>query len=112
MTMTNITQQGLKNNTTAQSTDNVRADSVRLSIDNYRFKSRRKNPEWTPEKLILLRSCHIHNKAEISEVSVYMMSKTPKWLTILEKESIDQNTGEIFYSTMRQMTLKLLGIER
>lgn len=73
------------------------ADDVRLFEETYRFKSRRKNPDWDLSKLIPLRPCHIHNKAEISEDDVYV-SKTPKWLTVLEKESIDLGTGEIVYS--------------
>lgn len=77
------------------------ADEVRLSatenIRKYLFKSRRKNPEWSVESLISLRSCHIHNNAEKLEPEFYI-SKTPKWLTTLEKPiNLDVDTGEIIY---------------
>ena len=62
----------------------------------YRFKSRRKNPEWSPDKLIPLRSCLIRNNAEIPEPENYI-SEIPKWLTTLEKETADEDTGEILY---------------
>jgi len=61
---------------------------------NYSFKSRRKNPAWSFESYIPLRPCHIHNNASKPEHEYYV-SNTPKWLTVLEKEDIDQDTGEI-----------------
>lgn len=60
----------------------------------YRFKSRRKNPEWSPEKLIPLRACLIHNKSSKID-SESLISEIPKWLTTLEKETIFEDTGEI-----------------
>jgi Ni/Co efflux regulator RcnB len=99
---------------------------VQKNIDNpksirdltgYQFKSRKKNPEWSVEKLIPLRSCLIHNKA--SQLSVEKMTENfldemekltgvrgecyistiPKWLTTLEKpECLDTGTGEIIFS--------------
>lgn len=66
------------------------------SLESYRFKSRRKNPEWSFDKLIPLRSCHIHNNAHRIEDEFYI-SEIPKWLTVLEKGNIDQETGEIVY---------------
>jgi hypothetical protein len=65
-------------------------------VETYRFKSYRKNPEWSTDKLIPLRSCLIHNKASKIEIESYI-SETPKWLTTLEKGNIDQETGEIVY---------------
>jgi hypothetical protein len=59
----------------------------------YRFKSRRKNPEWSIEKLVPLRACLIRNNAT---PDVYI-SEIPKWLTVLEKEMIFEDTGEIVY---------------
>jgi len=66
------------------------------SVDYYRFKSRRKNPEWSPEKLVSFRSCHIHNKGKIFNQEIFV-SKIPKWLTVLEKGKLNQETGEIIY---------------
>jgi len=90
-----------------------------LDLTGYRFKSRRKNPEFSPKKLIPLRACLIHNKAsknsnqktadffldKVDEIlakegqaEVYI-STVPKWQTILEKpEMIDTGTGEIIFS--------------
>jgi len=65
-------------------------------VDYYRFKSCRKNPEYSPEKLIPLRSCHIYNNAEILNEDV-LISKIPKWLTVIEKGIIDRDTGDVVY---------------
>jgi hypothetical protein len=77
------------------------ADTVRLSatenIRKYLFKSRQKNPDWSVEKLISLRSCHILNNAEKLKPE-YFISETPKWLTVLEKPiAVDTGSGEIVY---------------
>jgi hypothetical protein len=66
------------------------------SVESYHFKSYRKNPEWSTDKLIPLRSCLIHNKASKIENESYI-SETPKWFTTLEKENTDIETGEILY---------------
>jgi hypothetical protein len=66
------------------------------SVESYHFKSRRKNPEWSTDKLIPLRSCLIRNKASKIENESYI-SETPKWFTTLEKENTDIETGEILY---------------
>jgi hypothetical protein len=92
------------------------ADNVRLSatenIRKYLFKSRRKNPEWSVESLISLRSCHIHNNAEKLEPEFYI-SKTPKWLTTLEKPiNLDVDTGEIIYEDYDTDDLRRLSIEK
>jgi len=62
----------------------------------YRFKSRRRNPEYDPAKLVPLRSCHIHNKASVIKREKFI-SNVPKWLTVLEKETVCIDTGEIIY---------------
>lgn len=72
------------------------ANKVRLYEETYRFKSRRKNPEWSTEKLFPLRSCLIHNKASKNETESFI-SEIPKWLTTLRKETIYEDTGEIVY---------------
>ena len=77
------------------------ADEVRLSatenLRKYLFKSRQKNPDWSVEKLISLRSCLLHNNADRIEPDFYI-SKTPKWLTVLEKPiAVDTGSGEIVY---------------
>jgi hypothetical protein len=86
--------------------ENTVNDKIDLRLLRYRFKSRRKNPEYSVEKLVLmkredvsLRSCLIHNNATpLDEQDIYI-SKIPKWLTILEKpESVDLGTGEINYA--------------
>jgi len=63
----------------------------------YRFKSREKNPDWSFEKLTSLRSCHIHNKASRSLEDLVLISTIPKWLTTLEKEELNTETGELIY---------------
>lgn len=77
------------------------ADVVRLkaseNIRKYQFKSRCKNPEWSVEKLVSLRSCHIHNNASRNNKD-FIVSEIPKWLTVLEKPvALDTGTGEIIY---------------
>jgi hypothetical protein len=77
------------------------ADNVRLSatenIRKYLFKSRQRNPDWSVEKLISLRSCHIHNNASRNEPE-FFISEIPKWLTVLEKPiAVDTGSGEIIY---------------
>jgi hypothetical protein len=77
------------------------ADEVRQSatenIRKYLFKSRQRNPDWSVEKLISLRSCHILNNAEKVD-SEYFISEIPKWLTVLEKPvAVDTGSGEIIY---------------
>jgi hypothetical protein len=77
------------------------ADNVRLSatenIRKYLFKSRQRNPDWSVEKLISLRSCHIHNNAT-PENRDLLISEIPKWLTVLEKPvAVDTGSGEINY---------------
>lgn len=63
----------------------------------YVHKKTRKNPEWSPEKLISLRSCLLRNNAE-KENPEFFVSKIPKWLTTLERpDCIDTGTGEIIY---------------
>lgn len=63
----------------------------------YIFKYTRRNPEWSFEKLESLRSCLIHNNAS-QENPVIFVSKTPKWLTTLEKPAcVDTGSGEIIY---------------
>lgn len=103
--MTKIAQKKVKINTSLSVAPSVQetfisvanATDKNVSCDTYyRFKSRRKNPEWSTEKLIPLRSCHIHNNADKIEYESYI-SETPKWLTTLEKGNIDQETGEIIY---------------
>jgi hypothetical protein len=74
----------------------VSTDIKRLSYGSYQFKSRRKNPEWSLEKLIPLRSCLIRNNAGKIEDESYI-SEIPKWLTTLEKETASEDTGEILY---------------
>ena len=88
-----------------------------LDLSGYVFKSRRKNPDWSVEKLIPIRACLIHNKSSknfIEETTEkfldemekltgvrgeYFISTIPKWQTILEKpEMIDTGTGEIIFS--------------
>lgn len=108
--MTKISQKQVKNNSHLNVTSSVRKTfksvtndtDINVSCNTYspvtfKFKSRRKNPDWSPASLIPLRSCHIRNKAEILEPDVFI-SRTPKWLTLLEKEDADKETGEIFYS--------------
>jgi len=65
-----------------------------INVDSYHFKSRQKNPEWSTEKLVPLRACLIRNNAEFE---VYI-SRTPKWLTRFEKESVNIDSGEVVYS--------------
>lgn len=60
-------------------------------------KNTRKNPEWSVEKLISLRSCLLRNNAT-PENPEFFISKIPKWLTTLERpDCIDTGTGEIIY---------------
>jgi len=91
----------------AQEIHSAAAENIRK----YQFKSRRKNPEWSVEKLISLRSCHIHNNAtsenalneflqtvKQSDIEEVFISRIPKYLTTLEKPiSVDTGTGEIIY---------------
>lgn len=77
------------------------SDEVRQSaaenLKKYLFKSRQKNPEWSVEKLVSLRSCHIRNKASRNN-SDFLVSEVPKWLTVLEKPiAVDTGSGEIIY---------------
>ena len=70
------------------------AEIIKSGLSKFKYKSRAKNPEWSVEKLIPLRSCLLHNNAE----SESFISNTPKWLTILEHaKGIDTGTGEIIY---------------
>ena len=99
-----------------------------LDLTGYQFKSRRKNPEWSVEKLIPIRACLIHNKSskisdektvensDENEVKKFLdvvkncspdsevfsemfISTIPKWQTTLEKpECLDTGTGEIIFS--------------
>jgi len=97
-----------------------------LDLTGYLFKSRRKNPEWSVEKLIPVRSCLIHNKSsqlsnektvksflntikeldpDTTEIfcdpgtAENFISTIPKWQTTLEKpEMIDTGSGEIIFS--------------
>jgi len=103
MTETKIVQKETKSNSSLNVTLSDRETVIsvtpvtdkNVSCDtSYRFKSRRKNPEWSSEKLIPLRACHIHNNAENIEPEIFI-SETPKWLTTLEKETIFEDTGEI-----------------
>jgi len=64
---------------------------------NYAFKNRYKNPDWSVEKFIPLRSCLIHTNASRIESDLYV-SNIPKWITILEKQDIDTGSGEIHCS--------------
>lgn len=66
-----------------------------ITEKSYTFRSRRKNPEYSDSKLEILRSCHIHNKA--SKNSEYLIKRIPKWITVLDCESADTETGEILY---------------
>ncbi|MBA7550989.1 hypothetical protein ES705_43522 [subsurface metagenome] len=65
-------------------------------VESYSFKDRFKNPEWSIDKLISLRPCLIRNKSSKIE-TVSFISEIPKWMTILEKEMINEETGEIIY---------------
>jgi hypothetical protein len=69
-------------------------------ITGYKFKSRRKNPEWSVEKLIVLRSCLLHNNASQKTLEPErLISTIPKWQTTLERpDCLDTGTGEIIYS--------------
>jgi hypothetical protein len=100
--MTKIAQKKVKINTSLSVTPSVQetvisvtdVTDINVSCNTYyRFKSRGKNPEWSTEKLIPLRSCLIHNNAT---PEIYV-SKIPKWLTVLEKETVYSDTGEIIY---------------
>jgi len=93
--------------------------SVR-DITGYRFKSQRKNPDWSVQKLISLRSCLLHNNSskisnektaekflnvvknlgpDLEVFSEVFVSTIPKWQTTLERpECLDTGTGEIIYS--------------
>jgi len=87
-------------------------ESASVNLGKYQFKSRIKNPEYSVEKLISLRSCLIHNNANSEEaledflktinscdIQEVFISKIPKYLTTLKKpESVDISTGEIIYS--------------
>jgi len=65
----------------------------------FRFKSRRKNPDWSVEKLIPLRSCLLHNNATPENSQEFFISTIPKWQTTLEKpDCIDTGSGEIIYA--------------
>lgn len=103
--MTKIAQKKVKINTSLSVTPSVQetvisvTDVTDINVScntSYRFKSRRKNPDWDTSKLIPLRSCLIHNNAEILEPEIYV-SIIPKWLTVLEKEKVYEDTGEILY---------------
>jgi len=93
---------------------NIETTKINIKCLPYRFKSRRKNPEWSPEKLVSLRSCHIHNNADRNidiedainilaeaaskEGSEVFISRFPKYLTTLEApKCIDTGSGEIIY---------------
>jgi len=74
-------------------------------LKGYHFKSRRRNPDWSIDKLIevrskkSLRSCLIPINAEKINAPIYYISTIPKWLTTLEStECIDTGTGEIIYA--------------
>src|SRR5664279_4549317 len=71
-------------NTNCCENDNTYDLRTLLQSQKYRFKSQGKNPEWSVEKLISLRSCHIHNNAT-PENQELLISNIPKWLTVLEK---------------------------
>lgn len=88
---------------------NKSPESIR-DITGYTFKSRRKNPEWSSEKLIPLRFYHIHNNARLEEAMSFLIEKAslpeaqvfistiPKYLTVLNKPvNLDTGTGEIIY---------------
>lgn len=90
--------------------EDLEKSSIDIKKFPYVFKSSKKNPEWSVEKLVSLRSCHIHNNAEIDDViqtlcksashagSEVFISRIPKYLTVLgAPKSIDTGTGEIFY---------------
>jgi hypothetical protein len=61
----------------------------------YTFKSRRKNPDYDVDKLESLRSCLILNKADKN--TTYLIKRVPKWITVLDVESVSTETGEILY---------------
>lgn len=42
-------------------------------------------------------TCLIHNNSKSQNSEIYI-SNIPKWLTVLSKEDINEDTGEIFYS--------------
>jgi hypothetical protein len=70
----------------------------------YRFRSRWVNPEYDDKKLISLRSCLIHNKS--SQKEGYKIKRLPKWMTQLERESVDEDTGELLYDIYNTDDLK------
>lgn len=85
------------NSTDCCENDNPQDLRTLLQSQKYRFKSRGKNPDWSVEKLISLRSCHIHNNADRNEPE-FFISEIPKWLTVLEKPvAVDTGSGEIIY---------------
>jgi hypothetical protein len=84
-------------NTFSDEKESVPEDRSLDHLKKYRFKSRRKNPEWAVEKLISLRSCHIPNNAT-PENQEYLISNIPKWFTTLEKPiAVDTGSGEVIY---------------
>lgn len=90
---------------------NINSKQLPLGKLKYQFKSRRRNPEYDIKNLVSLRSCHIHNNASSEEaaedflntvknsnIQEVFISRTPKWLTTLEKPTaVDTGTGEIIY---------------
>jgi len=68
----------------------------RKSTEVYRYKHAYsvKNPSWSIDKLIPLRSCLIHNNSG-RIIFGDLISNIPKWLTTLSVEKENLSTGEI-----------------
>jgi len=62
----------------------------------YRYKHAHssKNPSWSIDKLIPLRSCLIHNNSG-KIIFGDLISSIPKWLTVLDVEKENTSTGEM-----------------
>ena len=83
--------------TISQEKETVTEDRSLRELQRYRFKSRGRNPEWSVEKLVSLRSCHIPINASKKNKD-FIVSEIPKWLTVLEKPvAVDTGSGEIIY---------------
>jgi hypothetical protein len=72
----------------------TRVSKKPTKVYRYKFNHSIKNPSWSIEKLIPLRSCLIHNNSS-KLIFGDMITNIPKWLTVLDVEREDISTGEI-----------------
>lgn len=72
----------------------TRVSEKSTEVYRYKFNSCVKNPSWSIDKLIPLRSCLIYNNSS-KLIFGDMITNIPKWLTTLDVEKKNISTGEI-----------------